>query len=111
MVEVKSARDLERFARTAETLEIRAESHGKKHYLTGPKDNDGRIYWPDALLMSKSLHKEGEKLVEKQMVKVIGNLVRITFENGHGEYYSLGEHADYLVLNKISCSIDHQIAP
>lgn len=113
MSEIKSYRDLEKFARTAETIEIRAENYGAKQYLVGPKCDAGRVYWPDAILMSKALAKQREKLSDKDknMVKVNGNHVRITFENGHGSYHILGEYTDYLVLNKISSSIDHNINP
>lgn len=101
---IKTQKDLERYGRTAETLMIRSEVNGSKNFVTGPKDEKGNVFWPDAILVSKDIAKMTSKVI-----KVVGNCMRLTFENGHGEYIILGElmHEKCLVLTKISSSIEH----
>lgn len=102
---IQSQKDLERYARTAEGLEVRSEHSGKKHFLTGPVDSKGNVFWPDAVLVSTAIIKMSD------IVRVSGKRLRITFENGHGEYIILGEldSMKYVVGTKISSSIEHPL--
>jgi len=109
MSEVKSQIQLDRIARTAENFEIRQRKVSSVvHFsIAGPKDDKGRVYWPDVCLMHNELWqaREGDA---PQLFKITGNVIRFNMENGHGLYHILGHYQDtYLVLSKLSSSIEH----
>ena len=106
----KTQREIDRIARTAENFELRQETPRggtTKYFISGPKDDKDRIYWPEVCLM----HHEMIQLPEgasHELFKITGNVIRFMLENGHGLYHILGHYQNqYIVLSKISSSVEH----
>ena len=114
MYQVKSQTQLNKIARTADTLEFNHRNQYDKHdgtYLIGPRDDSDKLFWPDTILISPD-EVDNEENDGESFIKVTGPLLAFKLKNGDAKYQNLGRCEDgELVLLKLSCCVDHTIDP
>lgn len=114
MYQVNSQKQLNKIARTAESLEFLHRAEYDEHdgtYLIGPRDDAEKLYWPDTVLIRVESIEEIEES-DNSFVKTTGPLTCIKLNNADATYQNLGIcDGGYNVMLKIQCCVDHTIDP